>query len=362
MKKIKKITHAMQQEIYEEPKIIKEIIARYVKNNKVDFSELVKLKKELREAKKIIFLGCGTSYNASLLGNLIFEEITGIDCEYEFADEFDARKPVIGKSTIVIILSQSGETADAIKAAKLVRKKGAVIIALVNKEKSRLEKEADKTIYLGAGCEKAVAATKTFIAQITILILLAIYFVQLKKKKNNSALLIKELKKIPQKIDSIIKDEKNIKNLAKKLVKTKDIVILGKKFNYPIALEGAQKIKETCYLPIEGYATDEFKHGPEAIINKNFPCIFIAPNDSTYQKSLGLIKELKQIGASIFVIATRGNKGLDKISNNIIYISRTEEIISPILSVIPLQLLSFHLSVLKKINVDQPRNIGKFVG
>jgi glutamine---fructose-6-phosphate transaminase (isomerizing) len=361
MAKEQEIKYAMHKEIYEEPKVIKKILSKYIKNKKVYFQELSKHEKKLNSIKRIVFLGCGTSYNASFLGNLIFEEIAGIDCEYEFADEFIARKPVIGKNSLVIISSQSGETADAIKASILARKKGAIILVLVNKEKSKLEQSADITIYLDAGEEKAVAATKTFVAQIMVLTLLAIYFSLLRNKKYNSKLLSKELKTIPAKIERIIKDERNIKSWAKKLVKTKNLVILGKKFNYPIALEGAQKIKETCYLPIEGFATNEFKHGPKAIINKDFPCLFIAPKDTTYQKNFGLIKELKKIGARIFIITTKGNKSLNKISDNIIYIPKSEEIVNPMLTVIPLQLLAFHLSAAKKINVDQPRNIGKFV-
>ncbi|MCX6796556.1 MAG: SIS domain-containing protein [Candidatus Falkowbacteria bacterium] len=322
-----KINYKMIKEIKEQPQVIKRIINKHLLKDKVIFKELNEHISELKKIKRFIFLGCGTSYHSAFYGNLVFEEIMKLNCEVEFADEFNKRNPVIESNTAIIILSQSGETAEAIRAAKLARSKKVFIISITNNKNSKLAKLADVNIDLEAGQEKAVPATKTFSSELLILVLLALFIQQIKDGKVLK--IVSDVKKLPKLIKGIIAKEKNIKNLAMKLASQKEIIILGEKYNYPIALEGALKLKEAANIFAEGMATEEFEHGPKALSDK-----------------INLIKINKQS------LEINGKK---------IAVPKISEILLPILLVIPLQLLAFHLAIQKGIDVDKPKNIKKYI-
>ena len=322
-----KTSYKMIKEIKEQPQVVKKIIAKHIKGKKIIFSEFKDLAGDLSKIKRFIFLGCGTSYHAGLYGNLVFEEITKLNCEVEFADEFNKRNPVIEQNTAIVILSQSGETAEAIKAAKIVKAKKALLISITNNKKSKLAKLSDINIDQEAGEEVAVPATKTFSSQLVILVLLALFIEQNKKEDNTK--LINELKKLSVLTKKVIAKEKTIEEAVARSRDQKDIIVLGNKYNYPIALEGALKLKEAANIFAEGMATEEFAHGPKALSDK-----------------ICLIKI--------------NRRSLD-IGKNKISAPQSSEILQSILLIIPLQFLAFYLAVQKGINVDQPKNIKKFI-
>ena len=322
-----KASYKMIKEIKEQPQVVKKIIAKHIKGKKIIFSEFKDLAGDLSKIKRFIFLGCGTSYHAALYGNLVFEEITKLNCEVEFADEFNKRNPVIEPNTAIVILSQSGETAEAIKAAKIAKSKKVLLISITNNKKSKLAKLSDVNINQEAGEEVAVPATKTFSSQLLILVLLALSIKQ--NKKGDNTKVINELKKLPALIKKVIAGEKTIKEAVASLKDQKDIIVLGNKYNYPIALESALKLKEAANVFAEGMATEEFVHGPKALSDKI--CLI-----KINRLSLDICKKK-------------------------IAVPQTSEILQPILLVILLQLLAFYLAMRKGINVDKPRNIKKFV-
>lgn len=322
-----KNTYKMIKEIKEQPQIIKKIIAKHIKGDKIIFNEFKEEIVDLPKIKRFIFLGCGTSYHAALYGNLVFEEITKLNCEFEFADEFNLRHPVVESNTAIVVLSQSGETAEAIKAVKIARQKKAFLISVTNNKGSRLAKLSNVHIDIEAGREVAVPATKTFTSQLLVLLLLALFVRQIKGGKGMK--LVGDIKNLPKLISRIVVQEKNIKDLAVKLKNEKDIIILGSKYNYPIALEGALKLKEAANIFTEGMTIEEYEHGPKALSGK------------------------------VSLIRIKG-KNLE-IGKKRITVPPTAETLSSFFSVVLLQLLAFHIAVQKGINVDQPRNIKKFV-
>ena len=319
--------YKMYQEIKQQPAIIKKLLNKRVRGKKILFPEFSKTGISLPKIKRFIFLGCGTSYHAALYGNLVFEEITKLNCEFEFADEFNRRHPVIEENTAVIIMSQSGETAEAIRAAKIVKQKNAFLISITNNKKSKLVRLSDAYIDIEAGKEIAVPATKTFTSQLLILVFLALFIKQ--NKGSNDAKLINQLKNLPKLVGDVIDKEKTIKEMAVKIEDKKNIILLGSKYNYTIALGGVLKWKEAANIFAEGMTTEEFKHGPKALSDR-----------------ISIIKI---------------NKRNFEIGKKKISVPQTSEILSPLLLVLPLQLLAFHLAIQKGINVDQPRNIKKFV-
>jgi glucosamine--fructose-6-phosphate aminotransferase (isomerizing) len=360
--KKKSLANNMLKEIFEQPKVIKNIINEYIdKNGMVRFKELEDKVMEMKKIKRVILLGCGTSYYAALFGNYIIEEFTGLNCEVELADEFINRKVVIEKGTAVIALSQSGETTDTVKAARLAKRKGAILLSLSNDEESSLAKLSDIFLNIQASQESAVAATKTFIAQLVVLIMLPAFLISKSENFQKSKDIVQKINQLPKQVKAVLQLEKEIRKIAKRYIKTEDVVILGEKYNYPIALEGALKLKETSYVHAEGFAIREFKHGPMAIMDKEFICIFIASDDNDLDKDINILKQVKQAGSKIIAITPTGKKELNKIADDIILIPKTLDIFTPILSIIPLQLLAYHLAILKGINIDKPRNITKVV-
>lgn len=356
--------HFMLKEIFEQPVSILDATRGRVieKDGMVKLGGLRDVKEKLADINRIIIVSCGTSYNAGLVGEYMLEEYAGIPVEVEYASEFRYRKPLLNKNTAVIAISQSGETADTLAAIREAENKGAITLGIVNTVGSTIARETIAGVYNHAGPEIGVASTKAFTSQLSILALLTVF---LGRQRDMSFIMGKritaEINKIPKLIEKILKQSKDIKKIAKKYVGYKDFLYLGRKYNFPIALEGALKIKEISYVHAEGYASGEMKHGTIALIDKNFPVVFIAPRDSVYEKNISGMQEIKARGGKIIAIATEGDKEIKKIADDVIYIPKTLEMLTPIISVVPLQFFAYYVGILKGLDVDKPRNLAKSV-
>lgn len=364
MKSVKeKQEHNMILEIREQTRIIEKIIDKYADCGKrtVSINELDILKHKIKVCQKIIFVACGTSYYAGIYGKYIFEEIAEIDCSVEYADEFNSREVVINDNTIVVAMSQSGETSDVLTAAKKAKSKGATVIGITNGVDSSLSKLSRATIYNDAGEEKALAATKSYTSQLTLLYLISIYFAGINSaiKNEDIDVIYSDLSKLSGKITDTLSLEEQIEKVAASYASTDNLIVLGGKYNYLTALEGAHKLKETTYIHAEGASSEEFIHGPNAIIDANFPSIFISPKDSIYEDNLTVYKKINSEGAANLILTTTNNN--DFKDNEVLYLPEVSESLSPILYVIPLQIFAYYLAGSKNINVDNLRNISKFV-
>lgn len=346
----------MLKEIFEAPQTVKNAISGRIKNNVVFFKEFESktLQKKIRSAKRILISACGTAYYAGLIAKYMIEEIAGIPVETDIASEWRYRSSSAGASTMMLVISQSGETADTLGALKLAKEKKIATVGIVNAQGSTIARGVDAALYNFAGPEIGVASTKAFISQIALIALFANWLKPNKK-------IISELQKIPSKIESVLKSSNSVRKLANKYKMSGNFLYLGRKYSYPVALEGALKLKEISYIHAEGYAAGEMKHGPLALIDKNFPSVFIAPIDSVYEKTLSNIEEVKSRGGSIIAIATDNDKKIKNLANDVIYVPRAMEILSPFLTVIPLQLFAYYIGVLKGYDVDKPRNLAKSV-
>lgn len=359
--------HFMLKEIFEQPEVIhngmRGRMERFLSINSTPIlGGLRTVEKKLKKIKKIIIVACGTSYYSGLVGEYMLEEYAGIPTEVEYASEFRYRKPLLDSSTAVVAISQSGETADTLAAIREAKNKGALTLGIVNVVGSTIARETDAGTHTLSGPEIGVASTKAFTTQIIVLALWTLMFGRQRAMSNvMSKRIASELKKIPTLIENILKNSKEIKKIAKKYSYAKDFLYLGRKYNFPIALEGALKIKEISYVHAEGYPTGEMKHGPIALIDENFPSIFICPRDSVYEKNLSGMQEIKARGGKVIAIATEGDKEITKISDDVIYIPKTLEMLTPLASVIPLQLFAYYFGVAKGYDVDKPRNLAKSV-
>jgi glucosamine--fructose-6-phosphate aminotransferase (isomerizing) len=356
--------HFMIKEILEQPKSFEDALRGRlrVEDGMANLGGLAQVEKRLRKINRIIIVSCGTSYHAGLVGEYMLEEYAGIPVEVEYASEFRYRKPLIDEKTVVIALSQSGETADTLAAIREAKHKGALTIGVVNVVGSTIARETDAGIYNHAGPEVSVASTKAFTSQLAILSLLTLY---LGRQRGMSLVMGKriaaELLKLPSLIEKVSKQTEIIKAMALKYQDTPHFLYLGRKYNMPIALEGALKIKEIAYVPAQGYPTGEMKHGPIALIDDASLCLFIAPQDSVYEKSISGLEEIKARGGKVIVITTEGNESIGNKADEIIFIPKTLEALTPILSIIPLQLFAYYVSVAKGYDVDRPRNLAKSV-
>ncbi|MFH1744638.1 MAG: SIS domain-containing protein [bacterium] len=361
MKTQENFKYFMLKEIFEQPDIFQKIISARMKGDDIVFEELKNKEEKIENIKKIILLGCGSSFHSCLLGGYVIEELAKINCEAEYADEFVSREAVIEEGTVVIAMSQSGKTTDVLNAVKLAKEKGALIISITNEQKSPLNELSDVMINCQAGAEKAVAATKSFTAEVLQIIFLAI---KLGLSNNNlsqdkASKIIKEIKELPDMAEIVLRQSGQIEKLSSEFLKVQNLIILGKKYNYPIALEGAQKLKESAYVHAEGNSMEEFMHGSQAIINQNFSCLFIIPQDSVYEENMAVYKKLKVLEGKNIIIATEGDDNFKQ--ENIISIPATGEIVSSLLSVISLQILSYYIAVHKGIDLNNLRNISKYV-
>lgn len=357
--------HFMLKEIYEQPESVFNAMRGRFEDHGEQIVRLGGLKgteEILRQIRRIIIIACGTSWHAGLIGEYMIEEFLRIPVEVEYASEFRYRNPVIEENTLVIAISQSGETADTLAGSRLAREMGCKVLGICNVVGSSIARESHFGIYLHAGPEIGVASTKAFTAQITVLYLLTFFLAQLKDRYDLlNKDIIQALKAIPQQIKEILGREEDIIELSQ-LYKYKDnFLYLGRGFNYPVALEGALKLKEISYIHAEGLPAAEMKHGPIALITPDMPVVFIALQNGAYQKILGNINEVKARGGKVIAIATEGDKMIRDRVDHVFYIPQTLDPLTPILSVIPLQLLAYHIAVMRGCDVDMPRNLAKSV-
>jgi glutamine---fructose-6-phosphate transaminase (isomerizing) len=357
--------HFMLKEIFEQPNSIKDALRGRVNasTNHLKLGGMHDYMNNLLNADRIIIIGCGTSWHAGLVAEYIFEELARINVEVEYASEFRYRNPVIKEGDIVIAISQSGETADTLAAIELAKSKGAIIFGVCNVVGSSIARATHAGAYLHAGPEIGVASTKAFTGQVTVLAMMAIAVAYKKgtitESKYNELLV--ELESIPEKVAKIVFQNNKIKYLAAELKDCKNFLYLGRGFNFPVALEGALKLKEISYIHAEGYPAAEMKHGPIALIDEEMPVVFIATKDNSYEKIVSNIQEVKARKGKILSIITEGDTLIAEMSDFVIEIPATSDALVPLLSVVPLQLLAYHIAVMRGCNVDQPRNLAKSV-
>ena len=357
--------HFMLKEIYEQPHSIRDSMRGrlHLAAGTVSLGGIAEYEQKMLNAKRFIIVACGTSWHAGLVGEYILEEMVRIPVEVEYASEFRYRNPVIYESDIVIAISQSGETADTLAAVELAKQKGATIIGICNAVGSSIARAAHAGSYTHAGPEIGVASTKAFTSQVTILCLMALKLAYKKGTVTKARYhqLINELYLIPEKAEETLKVNDQVIKLAKIFKDVRNFLYLGRGYNFPVALEGALKLKEISYIHAEGYPAAEMKHGPIALIDDHMPVVVIATNKGMYEKVISNIQEVKARKGSIIAIITKGDKTVKELADYAIEIPETEEMFIPLLATIPLQLLSYHIAVLRNCNVDQPRNLAKSV-
>ena len=357
--------HFMLKEIYEQPTSIQNTIRGrlFPEKNEIKMAGLEMISSNLKVANRIIILGCGTSWHAGLVGEYLIEEFSRVPVEVEYASEFRYRNPVINSNDVVIAISQSGETADTLAAIKLAKESGASVFGICNVVGSSIARETNAGAFTHAGPEIGVASTKAFTAQVTVLAMVALYIGKIKNEltKTKFREIALEINKIPEKIESMLELDSVIKTISTSLKGFNNSLFLGRGFNFPVALEGALKLKEISYIHAEGYQAAEMKHGPIALIDKNMPIIVIAPLGGMYEKLVSNIQEVKARKGKIISITGFGQSEVKSLSDAVIEIPDTLDCLSPLLTTIPLQLLSYHVAVERGCNVDQPRNLAKSV-
>ena len=356
--------HFMLKEIYEEPDAVRNALRGrvIVREGLAKLGGLESLEKELRRAKRLIISACGTAYYAGLAGEYMLEENAEIPVEVEYASELRYKKLKPDRDTCFLAISQSGETADTLGALKEIKRKGLSTMGIVNVVGSSIAREVGAGIYNYAGPEIGVASTKAFVSQLSVLALLSLF---LGRQRGMSVAtgrkIAEELLELPSKMEKILKAGPQIKKLARKYYKHDNFLYLGRKFNYPVALEGALKLKEISYIHAEGYGAGEMKHGPIALVDKNMPVVVIAPSDSVYDKVFSNIQEIKARRGRVIAIATEGNKDIASVADDVIYIPKTLEMLTPILTSVPLHLFAYYIGVMRGHDVDKPRNLAKSV-
>lgn len=357
--------HFMLKEIYEQPKTIVDAMRGRInsRESRVTLRGLEEYANRFVRADRIIIVACGTSYHSGLIGEYLIEDLARIPVEVEYASEFRYRNPILNERDIVIALSQSGETADTMAALELAKQKGAMIYGIVNSVGSSIARLTDAGSYIHAGPEIGVASTKAFTGQVTVLTLLALSLAHKLSTISTTYFqtLIRELELIPGKVEEILQENEHIKYIAKEIKDHHNALYLGRGYNFPVALEGALKLKEISYVHAEGYPAAEMKHGPIALIDENMPVIVMATNKSAYDKIVSNVQEVVARKGRVIAIVNKGETAIAQIADHVIEIPATEEPLAPLLSVIPLQLLSYHIAVELGKNVDQPRNLAKSV-
>ena len=356
--------HFMLKEIYEQPETLENTMrGRLIdEENTVRFGGLLPFKEELQRVKQIIITACGTSWHAALIGEYMIEEHVRIPVEVEYASEFRYRNPIVGNGTLVVAISQSGETADTLAAMREAQQHGAKALGIINVVGSTIARECDGGIYLHAGPEIGVASTKAFTSQVTALALFTILLGRMRgMSRDEGACIIDALRSIPGQVRTILDQGDHIKTVAERFYRQNNFLYLGRGYNFPVALEGALKLKEISYIHAEGYPAAEMKHGPIALIDENMPVVFVATLDSVREKVMSNIAEVKARKGAVIAVANEGDTDIEQRVDEVICIPRTLELLTPILAVIPLQLLAYHMAVLRGCDVDQPRNLAKSV-
>jgi len=356
--------HFMQKEIHEQPTTL-----RNATRNRLNFEEgIPRLNglnlqyEQLRKIDRILITACGTSWHAALIGEYLIEELARIPVEVEYASEFRYRSPIIDKNTLMFVISQSGETVDTLMALREAKKKGATVLGICNVVGSTIARETDGGVYLHAGPEIGVASTKAFTSQVMVLYQIALLLARMRHLSVHEGMeMIEKIRRIPDQVEEILKNEDRVSLIAEQYYNKSNFLFLGRGINFPTALEGALKLKEISYIHAEGYPAAEMKHGPIALIDENMPVVVIALKDSLYDKVLSNIAEVRARNGQVIAIATEGDMEIVDKVDHVIYIPNTHPMFTPILAAIPLQLLSYHMAVMRGKNVDQPRNLAKSV-
>lgn len=357
--------HFMMKEIYEQPTVIKDTYRGRLLANQglIRLGGLEDHIQKFVNANRIIIIGCGTSWHAGLVAEYIFEDLARIPVEVEYASEFRYRNPIITEKDVIIAISQSGETADTLAAIKLAKSKGAFVYGICNVVGSTISRETHSGSYTHAGPEIGVASTKAFTTQLTVLTLLALKLAHVKGTISNRDynIYLRELELIPNRVEEVLQTNEHIKSIANIFKNARNFLYLGRGYNFPVALEGALKLKEISYIHAEGYPAAEMKHGPIALIDEQMPVVVIAVNSNHYDKVVSNIQEIKSRKGVIIAIVTKGDTTVAQMADYIIEVPKTSETLTPLITTIPLQLLSYHIAVLLNKNVDQPRNLAKSV-
>ena len=357
--------HFMLKEIYEQPRsIFDSFRGRFDSNTgQIHMRSMEDYAERLKEIKRLILIGCGTSWHAGLVAEYLFEDLARVPVEVEYASEFRYRNPVLYADDLVVAISQSGETADSLAAMDLAKRKGASVFGVCNVVGSSIPRLSDAGAYTHAGPEIGVASTKAFTAQVTVLALMAVGMAKLRGTMNMVAIksFFEELEGIPEKIEKALLLNDQMIELAAKYKDARNFLYLGRGYNFPVALEGALKLKEISYIHAEGYPAAEMKHGPIALIDEEMPVVVIATNSEHYEKVVSNIQEVKARKGIVIALVSEGNRDLDKIVDHVIEVPETIEPLSPLVNTVPLQLLSYHIAVMRGCNVDQPRNLAKSV-
>ena len=356
--------HHMLKEIFEQPRSLATCLGGRIdrQNHRIKLGGIASYLRELTRTKRLILTGCGTAFHAGLVGEFLFEQLARIPAETEYASEFRYRNPIIENGTVVIAISQSGETLDTLAAVEEAKERGATVLGVVNVVGSSIARATDAGVYLHAGPEVGVASTKAFTAQVAVLTMLATELGRRKHLGSGEAdALIEELAQIPDKIAVILLQSEQIKDIAAANIERDNWLFLGRGFNYPVALEGALKLKEISYIHAEGLPAAEMKHGPIALIADGMPAVFIATAGPQYDKILGNIAEVRARGGTIIAVATEGDENIRAYADHLITIPQAPEHLQPLLAVVPLQLLAYHAAVLRGQDVDKPRNLAKSV-
>lgn len=356
--------HFMLKEIFEQPNVMRDVMRGRVRvgEGRIQLGGIMEQLPLLREAKRMVICACGTSWHAGLIGEHLIEEYARIPVEVDYASEFRYRCPIIGPDDVMVVISQSGETADTLAASRLAKERGASVIGICNVVGSTIARETDCGVYTHAGPEIGVASTKAFTAQVIVLTMLAL---ALSKDKTMSdgevSVVLKELIDLPDKVARILVNSVAIKEIASLYKDASNFLYLGRGYNFPVALEGALKLKEISYIHAEGYPAAEMKHGPIALIDEAMPVVVIATKDSTYRKVLSNIEEVRSRKGRVIAIATEGDEEIGHLADHVIYVPAAAPSLMPLLTVIPLQLLSYHVATLRGCDVDRPRNLAKSV-
>ncbi|HSE47851.1 MAG TPA: glutamine--fructose-6-phosphate transaminase (isomerizing) [Terriglobales bacterium] len=364
--------HFMLKEIYEQPRAVRDTTLGRVSldSGKVFLDEMEITEKEFRDVRKVVIAACGTSWHAALAGKFMIERLARVPVEVDYASEYRYRDPITEEKSVTLLISQSGETADTIAAQRESKAKGTKTLAICNVVGSMITREAAGTIYTHAGPEIGVASTKAFTAQLTALFLFALYLGEVRGalSPDQAKHFIAELGRLPGKLESILAHDEEIEDLAKEYQRSQDFLFLGRGIHYPIALEGALKLKEISYIHAEGYPAGEMKHGPNALIDENLPVVIIATCDRNdpasvqrYEKTMSNVKEVKARSGTVIAIATEGDEDIREAADHVIHVPAAPELLSPILEIVPLQLLAYHIAVRRGCDVDQPRNLAKSV-
>jgi glutamine---fructose-6-phosphate transaminase (isomerizing) len=365
--------HYMLKEIFDQPKALEDTIMPRVslQDGEIRLAEEVRIGvDELRASRRINIVASGTSRHAGMAGQFMFQDLAHLPVDVDYASEFEYRNPMIGRGEITIVITQSGETADTTAAQREARKKGSRTIAISNVVGSTIAREADGVLYTHAGPEISIASTKAFTAQMAVLFLLGAYLAQVRQTLSKAELRkwIEELLALPKKTEAVLKTSSQCEGLAERFYKSGDFLFLGRAIHYPVAMDGALKLKEVSYIHAEGYPSGETKHGPNALIDEHLPVVIIATRDAKddgsilrHDKNLANIRGFKEQGAHVIAIATEGDKDIESLADYTIFIPQAPELLSPILEIVPLQLFAYYVAVKKGLDVDRPRNLVKSV-